>query len=555
MTQDGMLKARSKAVLLQETPTVSRTLGISMVDTESLLTLAIRHFEFIQVADSQTYAVPHEGPCVAIPLREGAGGFASTLKSMAFHQQGTIPTRKALKETLDILEVKTGQTGRVAPLPIRVGSYDGGSVLDLGDHMGTAVLIRPMGWELVARSPIPFERTMLTQPLPEPDRDGTTEDLLSLLSVPDDYKHLVVGLMVSSLIPDIPHPPLLLTGEQGSGKSWEAAKLVYLLDPSYVPLRGLPSSLRDWVVTARASWVSALDNQSNFPQWFSDALCRICTGEGFEQRRLFTDMSLSAASFKRIAIVTGIDIMGLRPDLADRAIIINMPVIPDRARMPEADLSNRLNAMRPRALGALLTLTSQVLEHRPQVRAERLPRMADFGQVLATLDSLFHTHTLETYRNMIDDAARDLVAGDRTAEGIRDFILSLRHWVGTPTELLNRLHDAGVPGLPHHSQAIAGVLKRYAEPFRRMGFTVERATRPNGHVQASIRLEAPPDGRLTGPIPLPAASPQPAQGLPRPADDPQAVPAETSGTDEARVPKRRKSSAKAASSKRRGAAA
>ena len=52
-----------------------------------------------------------------------------------------------------------------------------------------------------------------------------------------------------------------------------------LIDPSTSPLRAEPRDVRDLMIASRNSWVVAFDNVSHLPNWLSDAICRLATGQ------------------------------------------------------------------------------------------------------------------------------------------------------------------------------------------------------------------------------------------------------------------------------------
>jgi hypothetical protein len=67
-----------------------------------------------------------------------------------------------------------------------------------------------------------------------------------------------------------------------------------------------------------------------------------------------------------------------RPDLADRAIFLTLPYVHDTRRRPEKDIWREFELAQPPILGALLNAASHGLRRLPEVRLDRLPRMADF---------------------------------------------------------------------------------------------------------------------------------------------------------------------------------
>ena len=142
---------------------------------------------------------------------------------------------------------------------------------------------------------------------PEPVHGGDLSELWDWINVvPEDDP--CFAWLVSVLFPNIPHPILNESGEQGSGKSTAQKLLVSLVDPSPVPCRKPPKDPDSWVTAATGSWVVGLDNLSNIQDWLSDSLCRAVTGEGDVRRRLYTDGDLAVFAFKRCIILTGIDL-------------------------------------------------------------------------------------------------------------------------------------------------------------------------------------------------------------------------------------------------------
>ena len=102
-----------------------------------------------------------------------------------------------------------------------------------------------------------------------------------LLNVTADTWPLALGWELAGFVPDIPHPILLLGGQQGTGKSTAAKKLIGVLDPSPADLRSYPRDVETWAISAAGSWAVAIDNVSTIPDWLSDSLCKAVTGDGW----------------------------------------------------------------------------------------------------------------------------------------------------------------------------------------------------------------------------------------------------------------------------------
>src|SRR5262249_29701689 len=80
---------------------------------------------------------------------------------------------------------------------------------------------------------------------------------------------------------------------------------------------------------------------------------------------LFSDDDEVLFDATRPVLLTGIEDLAVRPDLADRAIILQLPVIEDARRLTERSFWERFQEARPRVLGALLAAVSWALRPLP----------------------------------------------------------------------------------------------------------------------------------------------------------------------------------------------
>src|SRR5262249_3436910 len=182
-------------------------------------------------------------------LKGGSDALRAKLARHYRHLTGRTPGASALADALNVLAGEA-LDAEAEPVRLRLAAHEGGVVIDLGDATGRAVIVRPGGWEVVECSPLLFRRTALTGMLPVPVRGGTLAELRDLLNVTDESWPLIVGWLVASLLPDMPHAVLLLSGLQGSGKSCAARVLVLLVDSSAAPLRSEPRDLEQWQIAA-----------------------------------------------------------------------------------------------------------------------------------------------------------------------------------------------------------------------------------------------------------------------------------------------------------------
>ena len=110
-----------------------------------------------------------------------------------------------------------------------------------------------------------------------------------------------------------------------------------LIDPANPIARSAPYSEQDLVIAAKHNHVMAFDNLSTIKPAMADALCRIATGGGFGTRKLHSDSDEVLFTATRPILLNGIPDLANRPDLADRAVIVTLPVITAHNRQFEGN--------------------------------------------------------------------------------------------------------------------------------------------------------------------------------------------------------------------------
>jgi len=443
--------------------------------SELLVRLALERYRIGLAVGDEPFAVPLDGPNVALMFRGSRDALRSVLSRECRRRYRTTPNASALADALTALQ---GAAHECAPEPVhlRLAEHDDAIVLDLGRVDGRCVVIRPGGWELADVSSVLFRRTALTAKLPEPQRGGSVELLRELLNVSDDTWPLVLGWLVAAFLPSIPHPILMLGGEQGAGKSCAARYLVGLFDPSTAELRSQPSEPEQWALAAAGSWGVAIDNVSFITVWWSDALCKAVTGDGWVRRRLWTDGELSVVSFRRVIVLNSIDAGALRGDLGDRLLLADLDDIDDARRRSETELDALYAERRPLILGALLDLVAAVLARLPGVKLRGLPRMADFARVLAAMAHAVGSKALTIYAGQRGRIAGDVIESEPVGAALVALVESYGEWNGTSAELLTRITPGAPEKLPHgwpkSARMLAGRVRRLVAPLRAVGVEV-----------------------------------------------------------------------------------
>ena len=448
-----------------------------------LVTLAGERCDLGVSDTGEVFAVERDGPNVALHLRGGRSSLRAALAAAYHGRHDRAPSSSALADALSVIEGKAMRSDPV-DLPVRVADVDGAVVLDLGTPDGRCVRVTPGRVDLLDRSPVTFRRSQLTLALPTPSTAGDVDQVLNLrnsTSVGQSDLHLIVAWLVAALCPKVPHPLLLLGGEQGTGKSTHASTIVRVVDPTSAPLRSMPRDDTTWAISAAGSWTVVLDNVSSIREWLSDALCRAVTGDAFVRRQLYTDSDVSVLAFRRCVVLTSIDAGALRGDLAERILPIDLERIDATERRTEADVLAAFDADHASILSALLQLLAQVLDVLPSIQLATLPRMADFARLLGAVDQVTGWHTLDDYLSRGVELFDDVVDADPLAAAVVELVEQRRHWSGSASDLLALLTPVDdierrrLPRTwPKSAQALSGQLKRLAPALRAVGVTMNQ---------------------------------------------------------------------------------
>ncbi len=476
-------------------------------DADRLVTLALEKYRIGRTDGDEAFAVEIDGPNIAHLFRGSADALRAKLSRDFRREYKRTPGASALVDALTALRGEALEA-EPEPVEIRIAEHAGRIVFDLGDATGRCVIVRPGHWEIEDRSPVLFRRTALTAFMPAPERGGNIDNFRALLNATDEAWPLLVGWLVAAMIPGIPHPILCLRGLQGTGKTTFARLLIGMIDPSTAPVRSAPREVEQWAMAAAGCWAVCIDNVSGIPAWWSDALCKSCTGDGWIRRRLYTDSELSVLSFRRVVVLTAIDAGALRGDLADRLLLAELERIDDGARREERDLDARFHAMRQALFGGLLNLLAETLAEMPAVKLTERPRLADFGRVLAAVDSVRGTRSFELFMAQRGSVAAEVVADDPVAAAVQS--LAAVGWTGTAGELLARIEpDRPVKGWPQSARGLAGRLKRVEPALRAVGVEILHGRAAGGNRDRTVTIQTvptvPPDQES------PAAVPQAAK--------------------------------------------
>jgi len=146
------------------------------------------------------------------------------------------------------------------------------------------------------------------------------------------------------LLPHIGGPIFNASGAMGSGKATIQRLLKRMIDPT------APETVRfdprDVLQKASHAFAVMLDNQNTIPEWASDTLCRLVTGEADSKRRLYTDDEDVIIELRRAVLLNSINVPTDRGDVLDRSLVVELEAHPRRGAQ---DRRGAVGALRGRA--------------------------------------------------------------------------------------------------------------------------------------------------------------------------------------------------------------
>jgi hypothetical protein len=468
-----------KTLTRTEDPERSQTGG--KLSQATLLVNMATDADFFHTPSGKAFATARINGCLeTFPVR--SMDFRCHLHRLYYAEMKRAAGAQAVQDAISVLEAKAKFDGPERQVHCRVAAHDGSVYLDLANAEREIVAITPSGWSIQTDVPVRFRRSKAMLALPTPVRGATLEAALKpfLTADENDFKLIVVWVF-STVQPFGAYPILQIKGEQGSAKSTTSRLLRMIIDPNEAPARAHPRDERDLVIALSNSHVGCFDNLSYVPDWLSDALCRVSTGQAFSTRTLHTDEDESIFAVKRPIIINGIEELATRGDLVDRSMIIDLPRIPKEKRKTEQEFWAAFDEAHPRILGALLDTAVSALARLDSIEVRELPRMSDFARwVIAAEPHLGWADgtLLSAYNRNKRDGELGALEASPVATAI-DRFLSGKEWAGTATQLLEQLQgvvnitELRHPGWPKTAHRLGNEIRRLAPGLRTAGIDVQ----------------------------------------------------------------------------------
>ena len=258
---------------------------------------------------------------------------------------------------------------------------------------GKAVEITSKGWKVID-DPCIFRRSQpQIEPVPITGNKRYLQEIFSTCSIKRSYQKLLLEVYTIALfVESIQHPIITPIGPAGSGKSMLFELMYGIIDPhptvNETSLKKLPSDEKDRRVSIYHDYLSLFDNLTNVSHDIMDDLCMWVTGYSSTDRLYYTNNEATSLSGTRPIGVNGINIPVYRPDILDRAFIIEMEKQLPPNITPKSEMFASLEQKLPEILGHIFDTLVTALATYNDIRKEITPqhRLADFmiwGEVIS----------------------------------------------------------------------------------------------------------------------------------------------------------------------------
>ena len=420
-----------------------------------------------------------------IPVEIESDAFEGLLANRKYEAGAGLPSGEEISNIRRLARYRAAKN--IRDVGVRVARTKEGLVYDPAREDGQLYFITGTSCEL--RKPDAPYTVRYPGMLEAKVTEGTLEDHLALIelwNLTEQGKNLSMGLDFSRFIPDIPHAMEVVTGSHGAGKTSYTEIKRELFDPSGAPSQSLKFDERDLSISALHQGMLAFDNVNTvLPDYISDIICRLTTGQGFRTRELYTNMGEIILKLKRPIIMNGINRPGYKPDFIDRECPMDLGTMPEEKRLTDAEIRSRADELVPKVRGFILSIIPKALELYPEVEKElkgRLPRMADFVlwaecgmRAMGFPPMSFFSAYSETKHKEIADVAKETLV----VSAIQSLMAGREIWTGTTTDLLRGLQSVVTEGqlksnaFPRDARRLGRLLKELGPTLKELGITLD----------------------------------------------------------------------------------
>lgn len=378
---------------------------------------------------------------------------------------------------------------------------------DLGEWK--AIKIASDHWEIVSYPPpmfMPIMGKREKQCLPSLDHSkegdshtGYLDRFIGAWGLDDSDRLLVKVFLITSFLPHIIHPILILHGPHESGKTFLLKYLKSLVDPMVEDMIAGEVTYSSVISTIAHHYCVCIDNLNFVPRWLCDLLCAAVTGASHIERKYYHNTGDDSVSFsmQRKFIISCINMNQTRSDFLSRCLFVNIKTIAPSERLREDLMDKWFFELKPFILNNIFTLISQAIPLVGKLQLERLPRMAAFaswGESLARIMGHQEGVLIEYLFDQITRIRQTTLEESPLAQLLLLALQETNPLVGTASNLLYKLNELAkknnIPKnlLPKNNGWLVKQLKELRHDFNECGISFEQARNRSGRI-LTIRLK------------------------------------------------------------------
>lgn len=397
---------------------------------------------------------------------------------------------KDWRELLDYLEVVASTNKESVSIYNRVGQKDENILYDLQTADYKSVCITKGDYSIVDTPAGVFQRADLDLPQIEPIFDaeydfwGKMEELFNFRSRQE--LELFVLWLISTYIPDIAHPILLLTGPHGSSKSTASSMIQALVSPQKMERSTFPRKVSDLVIRLANRCICVFDNCSKLNLDASDALCSCATGGNYEKRKLYTDSQMISIPLKSCVVLNSCETLIERPDLLSRTLQFNLQTLTGKQLRSDDDMKQRFEKEKPYLLGYIFACVAGYLENEMSLNETEINyviRMTQFQRVAMKIGESCFGMTTEYIEKLLLSNKKminiQVLETNPVSLLIINFMKNRESWKGSVSELYDKLDllafelgiEKGNKLYPRHAASLSMRLNSLASMLEQAGIT------------------------------------------------------------------------------------
>lgn len=373
--------------------------------------------------------------------------FKLYLTSLYYKEIQEAPSPEAINQALNVLNMKAVFSDDEFVLSKRIAKLGDTYYYDLVDDDWRVVKINGGGCRIDEKPPILFTRTNNMKEQQEPDLTVKPKKLLDLINKHFRLKDktdkiLFATYLTSCFIPEIAHTIAIIYGEKGAAKSTTMTMLKELVDPGQISLLTMPTLIQELAIILSNNYMPCFDNMESLSDSQSNMLCMAATGGAFSKRTLYTNDDETILKLKRCVALNGINVVAQKPDLLDRAILIELPRIPKGERKTEKKIWEEFDKDKPKFLGAIFNTISEAISLYGMQELTEVGRMADFtlwGYSISEVLGLGGESFIDAYLGNQTRVNEEALSSNPLAEALIAFMRDKKSWTGSVSELLGKL--------------------------------------------------------------------------------------------------------------------